>query len=426
MKLSDLRINEKRLWRSIETLSEITDKSKPWTRRSFSSLFMQGREWLTEEMNAAGLHVEIDPGGNLIGKLSGKKNDLPSLVTGSHSDTVPSGGRFDGVMGVLSGIEVARTLNESGLQLDHPLEVIDFLAEEPSEYGISCIGSRSWCGLLDESILNATDKNGETLAEGLVRIGGDPEHLKAPLRNRKDLAAFVELHIEQGPVLEDADLPIGVVTSIVGIRRWRFTIIGRPDHAGTTPMTLRLDALVGAAKLIDKINYKAHSSQKIGIYLVATVGRIDVEPNAVNAVPGKVDFVLELRSDSNDAADEYWNTLEADAHIVCEKYGLQLNIEKLTIGQPAYCDESIMQAIESAANRLKLQNQRMVSGAGHDAVYLSHLCPTGMIFIPCLHGRSHCPEEWATSKQVADGTDTLLQTLIELDQTVTSRKTIFY
>ena len=216
-----------------------------------------------------------------------------------------SGGRYDGIIGVLAGIEVAHTLHEHGVALRHPFEVIDFLSEEPSDYGISCVGSRALSGKLDAAMLAARNPEGETLAQAIARIGGDPAALTAPLRPAGGTAAFIELHIEQGPVLEARGLPIGVVTNIVGIRRVQITVEGQPDHAGTTPMDIRRDALVGAARIIDGAHRQASAASGKPHYVVATVGRLSLTPNAANAVPGRVELTLEMRSDSDAVLDAF-------------------------------------------------------------------------------------------------------------------------
>lgn len=306
-------LNAERLNARVEQLARFTRADVPWTRRAFSPLFTEARAWLAAQFAAAGLAVSMDAAGNLIGRREGSGRCTKPLITGSHCDTVVGGGRFDGIIGVLAGIEVAHTLNEQGIVLDHPLEVIDFLSEEPSDYGISCVGSRALSGVLDAGMLRATNGEGETLAQALTRIGGKPEALNMPLRAPGSTAAFVELHIEQGPVLEARGLPIGVVTNIVGIRRVLITVIGQPDHAGTTPMDIRRDALVGAAHLIEAAHARALSLSGNPHYVVATIGRIAMTPNVPNAVPGQVELMLEVRSDSDAVLDAFPETLLAGA-----------------------------------------------------------------------------------------------------------------
>lgn len=241
-----MEINADRLWRRIEDLSRITEPDRPWTRRSFSPLFLEGRRWLAGEFRAAGLEPVIDAGGNLVANLEGSNSNLKPLVVGSHSDTVPSGGRYDGILGVLAALEVAQSLVDSGERLRHSLRVYDFLAEEPSEFGVSCIGSRALAGALTPDLLDLVRPDGMTLREGLRFVGGDPDELASVQCSPNGITAYIEVHIEQGRVLESEGIRIGIVTDIIGIHRERITVTGRADHAGATPMRLRADALVGA------------------------------------------------------------------------------------------------------------------------------------------------------------------------------------
>ncbi|WP_459618248.1 allantoate amidohydrolase [Bordetella sp. 2513F-2] len=408
-------IDAERLWARVEALSRHTLPEAPWTRRAFTPLFDAARQWLRHACAEAGLAVAQDAGGNLIGRRDGTDPGLKPIVTGSHCDTVVGGGRFDGIIGVLAGIEVAHTLHEQGIALRHPFEVIDFLSEEPSDYGISCVGSRAIAGRLDAGMLAAQNAHGETLAQALRRVGGDPDALGAPLRSPGDTAAFVELHIEQGPVLESRGLPIGVVTNIVGIRRVRITVDGQPDHAGTTPMDIRRDALVGATRIIEAAHRRASQLSGRPHYVVATVGRIAMTPNVPNAVPGHVELVLEVRSDSQDVLDTFPEALMHEVAPGLPALRLEAAMSDLSRAAPTDCTPRVMDAIQAASDRLGYASMRLPSGAGHDAVQMAATGPIGMIFVPCLGGRSHCPEEWITPQQLLDGTRVLYETVLELD-----------
>ncbi|UVL86068.1 Zn-dependent hydrolase [Pseudomonas sp. B21-028] len=410
-----LQLNIERLWNRVSTLSSFTLPDVPWTRRAFSPEFEQARLWLRSEFESAGLSVTLDAGGNLIGQLNGSEPGLKPLISGSHCDTVVGGGRFDGIIGVLAALEVAHALKDAGQRLRHPLQVIDFLSEEPSDYGISCVGSRAFPGLLTAQMLASQNRAGESLAQAMTRIGGDPTALGQALREPGSTAAFVELHIEQGPVLESRGLPIGSVTNIVGIRRVGITVHGLPDHAGTTPMDLRRDALVGAAELIREARSLAADMSGNPHYVVATVGRLDVCPNVPNAVPGKVEMVLEVRSDSKQVLLDFpENLLERCAPVLTELRLTTCSVP-LTYADPTDCSKTVIEAISAVAESLGLPHMTMPSGAGHDAVYVGATGPMGMVFIPCLNGRSHCPEEWLEPQQLLDGTRVLAQTLIYLD-----------
>jgi N-carbamoyl-L-amino-acid hydrolase len=409
-------LNAERLWARTQTLAGFTLPDVPWTRRAFSPLFADARDWLRSEFEAAGLTVRLDAGGNLIGSRPGRDPSRKPIATGSHCDTVMSGGRYDGIIGVLAGIEVAHAMRDHGVELEHPFEVIDFLSEEPSDYGPSCIGSRALSGKLDAAMLAARNPQGETLAEGLRRIGGDPDALGQPLRGPGGTAAFVELHIEQGPVLESRGLPIGVVTNIVGIRRVLITVEGQPDHAGTTPMDIRRDALVGAARIIDAANRQASALSGRPHYVVATVGRLTLTPNAANAVPGRVEMMLEVRSDSDAVLEGFPESLMAEVAEGLKALRLQASVAPVSRALPTDCSPLVMDAVEAAAKDLGYASMRLPSGAGHDAVYMAPTGPIGMIFIPCLNGRSHCPEESIEPAQLLDGTRVLYQTVLELDR----------
>ncbi len=399
-----ISINSNRLWSRIEALSRFTDLQRPWTRRAFQDDFVRGRIWLKHEFEAAGLSTSIDAGGNLIGRLGG--NGLP-LVAGSHSDTVPSGGRFDGMLGLLAALEAAQSFREQGVVLRHPLEVVDFLAEEPNDFGVSCIGSRSWAGALPPSDL-------ATLAPAIELVGGDATKLHQPLRSA--VAAYVELHIEQGVVLAEKQAEIGVVTAIVGIRRHEVTVLGRADHAGTTPMDLRRDALVGAADFIRNVEHLARRQPPDGAYLVATIGKIMVEPNAVNAVPGVVRMILEVRSTDEKILLDFEQSIWAQSEDVLHAKGLDWTRSLLSQTKPTPCSPLVQGAIEKAVQVVGCNSTRLPSGAGHDGVFVARIAPMGMIFVPCRDGRSHTPEEWAEPADCARGTQVLAETLLILDQ----------
>lgn len=411
-------LNGKRLWGRVQSLSAITRSDVPWTRRAFSPLFDEARVWLREQFAAAGLTIEQDAAGNLIGRRAGRNRQFRPIMTGSHCDTVVGGGRFDGIIGVLAGIEVAQTLNEQGIELEHDFEVVDFLSEEPSDYGISCVGSRGMTGVLDAGMLASTNAEGETLAQALTRMGGDPLRLRQPLRKCGEIAAFVELHIEQGPVLEAGGIPIGVVTSIVGIRRALITVKGQPDHAGTTPMHIRRDALVGAARVIAAVYERAAASSGNPHYVVATIGRIAMTPNVPNAVPGEVEMMLEVRSNHATILDQFPEQVMATVAHDLSALHLSTSLVHVSRAQPIDCVPLVIDAVERASGQLGYTSIRQPSGAGHDAAYIAAIGPIGMIFIPCLNGRSHCPEEWIEPEQLLDGARVLYQTIRELDVAV--------
>ena len=413
--MTAVAIDANRLWRRIEALSRITDPDRPWTRRSFSPLFLKGREWLASEFRASGLETSIDAAGNLVGRLAGSDPNLKPIVIGSHSDTVPSGGRYDGILGVLAGLEVAQSLVERGDRLRHPLEIYDFLAEEPSEFGLSCIGSRALAGMFSASMLDLRRPDGMTLREGLAYVGGDPERLASVRRSPDGTAAYVEVHIEQGRVLEQEGTAIGIVTDIVGIHRERITVKGRADHAGATPMLLRADALVGAAHIVGTVYARALALADSDKPLVATVGKLDVLPNAANAVPGEVEMVLEVRCGDEAATRTFGKTLIEEVRPALEALRLEVQAETVSHASPTPCAPVVRDAIRAAASSLGLSSRDLPSGAGHDGVFVALTGPIGMIFVPCLDGRSHAPEESIEPHQAADGARVLFETVRRLD-----------
>ncbi len=407
--------NTARAWERLETLAGFTRPDVPWTRRAFTPLFEQARDYLRHEFEAAGLQVRQDAAGNLIGRREGAIPGLAPIISGSHTDTVVGGGRYDGILGVVAALEMAQTLDETGVRLRHPFEVIDFLSEEPSDYGVSCIGSRAMSGVLTPQLLACSNEAGETLAQGMARMGYAPQLLDRALRGPASTAAFVELHIEQGPVLESRALPIGVVTSIVGIRRVLLQVHGQPDHAGTTPMSIRRDALVGAARIIDRAHAAASQMSGDPDYVVATVGRLRMTPNVPNAVPGFVELLLEVRSDNQAVLDDFPESLLRALAADLQALRLRCELSEVSRASPTDCDPWVIELIEKAAGALGYSSLRMPSGAGHDAVYMAPTGPMGMIFIPCLAGRSHCPEESIDQTQLRDGLQVLYRTIMELD-----------
>lgn len=408
-------LNSDRLWARVEALARFTRPELPWTRRAFTPEFAAARAWLAENFAASGLAVSTDAAANLIGRRDGTVPGLAPLVIGSHCDTVPAGGRFDGIAGVAAALEIAQAFAETGQTLRHPLLVVDFLSEEPSDYGASCIGSRAMAGTLTPAMLAARNPAGESLAEAIARVDGNPEGLAQPLRREGDFAAFLELHIEQNTALETCGETIGVVSAIVGVHRLRLTVTGRTDHAGSTPMHARHDALVGAARVIDAAHRLAREMTGNPDYLVATVGRITVSPNAANAIPGSTEMVLDLRSTSEAMLAEFPERLRALAAPGLAEMNLGFACEAITRARPAPCAPMIREAFAAAARAQGHAPPDLVSGAGHDAMQIAAFAPMGMVFIPCRGGRSHCPEEWADAAHLAAGAQVLAAALLDLD-----------
>ena len=414
------RIDSGRLWADLMALGAITEPGRPYTRRAFSPLFDEGRAWLTGRMRETGLATHVDAAGNLVGRRDGKQPSRPAIVVGSHSDSVPSGGRFDGMAGVVAGISIARALGEHGIELEHPLEVIDFLAEEPNEFGLSCIGSRGITGGLTAEQLTIKNPKSETLAAAVARVGGDPA--KLPMAPRRDIAAAFELHIEQGPVLEREGIDIGVVTAIVGITRLEVEFQGTAGHAGTTPMRGRRDPLIAAARLVSWVHETALELAAAGRgHFVATVGIIEALPGGSNVIPRSARIVIDARSEDRQLMTEFCEMLEAESRSMAQVANVERSkLTCLSDNQPAACDAQLQAVLNKSAARLALSAKSMASGAGHDMAFISQVAPAAMVFIPCKDGRSHTPEEWASADALAAGTEVLFEAILEVDRVTTS------
>ncbi|MEO7125707.1 MAG: M20 family metallo-hydrolase, partial [Nakamurella sp.] len=366
----DLVPDSVRLSTEIAEISAFAESSEAgWTRRVYSDPYRASRQWVAEKMRSAGLETRIDSVGNIIGRLPGRDSSKPALMTGSHTDTVQGGGRFDGVVGVLSGIEVARRLRETGTQLERDLYIVDFLGEEPNTFGISCVGSRAMAGLLTPEHLDRIDDEGRRLGDVMAAYGADPDKSLREGWKSGSLHAYIELHVEQGPLLESIGYPIGVVTAIAGIERLLVHFTGRPDHSGTMPMANRHDALVAAAEAILTV-------ERVGcgapVHGVSTTGRIESSPGALNVVPGSARIWGELRS-----VDKQWlsgakkqvvEQIAADA----EKRGVSTMVEWLNDQDPVPCSPTMQDRIAEAADGLGYKWQAVPSGAGHDAAHMAH------------------------------------------------------
>lgn len=414
-RVRNLPIDSGRLWDDLMKLAEITDLDRPYTRRSFSQRFLEGRAWLARRFADAGLSVAIDQAGNLTGRLPGSEPDSKTIMIGSHSDTVPSGGRFDGAAGVIAALEIVRSLRESGAPLRHSIEIVDFLAEEPSEYGLSCIGSRGMSGKLSAEMKAYTNGAGERLDAGIARMGGDAAVLDKPMR--KDIAAFFELHIEQGIVLEQRRVDVGIVTGIVGITRIEIVFSGSADHAGTTPMELRRDASLAAAATITAIAEQARRiAERREGHFVATTGFLEMAPNAANVVPKEVRMIVDARSEKRKAMDEFVRALDLLTLDAAKNAGVErARFVRLSDTMPVGCDERLRGLLDQSAQTLGLRAMALASGAGHDAAFVAELAPVGMVFIPCKDGKSHTPEEWAEPEAIAAGAAVILEAVRRLD-----------
>jgi len=410
----NLAVSAARIAEDISDLAALTEPDRPWTRRSFTPMFRAGREYLARRFQAAGLETRIDAAGNLIGRRPGTEPGAGTIMVGSHSDTVPEGGRFDGVAGVSAALEIARTLADRGIALRHDLEIIDYLAEEVSAFGLSCIGSRGLAGQLTPEMLGR-EADGRTLAAAIAEMGGEPAALGAPLRT--DIKACLELHIEQGTVLEEAHEDIGVVTAIAGITRIEIIVEGRADHAGTTRMGHRRDALAAAARLVLGVEALANAKAEGPTHFTATVGELAIEPNAANVVPARARLLIDARAESRPVMEAFIAEVANLAQSVAAETGCAID-PPVTISDnlPTPGDPDVLQTLDEAATAVGARHRRMASGAGHDTAWMARLARAAMIFIPCEGGRSHTPEEFAETADIALGAEVLLEAVKRLDR----------
>lgn len=377
------------------------------SRVAYSDFDRQGREYATGLMRAANLDVSVDAAGNIWGRRAGSEAGRKPLIFGSHIDSVPEGGNYDGTVGSLGAIEVARTLAESKATTRHPLEVVIFQNEEGGT-----VGSRALVGEVSDADLRLPTRSGKTIGDGITFIGGDLSKLTEVRRSPGAAAAYVELHIEQGGNLEREKLDIGVVEGIVGIGWWDVTIEGFSNHAGTTAMNDRRDTMLAAARFTDMVNRVVTS---VPGRQVGTVGRLQAFPGAPNVIPGKVVLSLELRDLDAKKIASLYERVRAEASKIGEATGTTFAYASTHDSAPALTDRRVQQLVEGSAKAMGLTTKYMPSGAGHDAQHMARLCPSGMIFVPSAGGISHSPKEFSTPKDITNGANVLLRTVLALD-----------
>ncbi len=405
------RPSPERLAADLRALEAFTRPDRPYTRRAFSDEDRAARQWLTRRMAEAGLTPSVDAAGNQIGRRGGPG---PALVIGSHLDTVEAGGRFDGIAGVLAGLEVARCLEAAGHRLAHPFEVINFTCEEPSDFGLSTIGSRAMSGKLDAATaVGLRDRVGQSLADAVDSVGGRGAALDGARRSSGDVLRYLELHIEQAVSLDRAGLPLGVVTAIAAPSRYRVAVRGRQDHAGGTPMADRRDAVAAAAEIVLLVEQVAREA---GRGMVGTVGVVEARPNMINIVPGEADLLVDFRGIDPPAIAETLARFETGTREIAARRAVAVEWTVLMRDPPLTVAPEMVAAADAAASALGIPHRRLTSGASHDANHMARLCPIGLLFIPCRDGRSHCPEEWADVDHLVTGARVLLELLLRLDR----------
>jgi N-carbamoyl-L-amino-acid hydrolase len=405
-----IKVNQARLSGLIQELSTYGKNALGGSDRvAYNVHDIAARKFVISKMKESGLDVNVDFAGNIIGKKEGTNPDLTPIAFGSHIDEVPNGGDYDGPVGSMSALEVIITLAENNITTNHPLEVIIFTNEEGG-----VVGSRALVGQLSEEALTIKSSSGLTQAEGITAVGGNPARISEAQKSVGDYAAFLELHIEQGGNLERNNKQIGVVEGIVAIEWWQFTFKGFANHAGTTPMNMRKDPMLPAAKFILAVNETVNSYEGAQ---VGTVGKIEAFPGAGNVIPGEVTLNLELRDLSSEKIWKIYDELEAKAKSFAKENGTELSIVHQDVAsKPALANPAIQKAIEDSATALGLSSMYLPSGAGHDAQEMARLAPIGMIFIPSKNGISHSPQEYSSPEDIANGANVLLQTILRIDK----------
>ncbi|AUS77297.1 Zn-dependent hydrolase [Actinoalloteichus sp. AHMU CJ021] len=409
-----LAVDQDRIAADLDHLASLTEPGPGVSRLAFTELERQAHEYFAATLRPLGYRVWTDTVGNTIAELEGTDPGAPAIGTGSHLDSVPSGGRFDGIVGVVAGMEVARALADSGVRPRHRLRVVAFAAEEGARFGQACTGSRVVAGLTDAADLDRLrDAAGTSMAEAMRSVGLAPERASEARWAAEEWAAFIELHIEQGKVLESLDLPIGVVDVISGSTRLEFTVTGLASHTGGTPMHLRADALAAAAELVLLAEEIATDSRHHGTRL--TVGRLDVSPNSLTTIPGAVVFGLDVRDVDSARQRETAAEFTARAHAVAARRGVGLRDRLLADTSPVVLPSWIQDEITRAARDCGSAYRVMPSGASHDSQMLTRVVPVGMVFVPSRDGLSHTPAEWTSVPEIAEGTRVLAATLLRLD-----------
>lgn len=405
-------IQRERLVKDFEAMAQLTAPGEGINRLAFTDADWAGRQYIIDRMTDAGLSVEIDDFGNVIGYKIGKKPDLPAVMVGSHTDSVPNGGNYDGVVGVLSAIEVIRSMIDDGYEHDHTIAVVSFMCEESGRFGNATLGSKAMRGELTlQDLHHLVDKQGISLYEALKGRNLNPDGIET-MAYKRPVKSFTEIHIEQGKVLEHEQKTIGIVTGIAAPERFYVTIRGNADHSGATPMNLRHDALCGASKIILGIEEIASMQEEPPV--VGTVGVVEVTPGAMNVIPGAVKLGVDIRSISKVARNSVVTLVKEFIDITAEKRGLSYTIETIAQDHPVEMHPAMIREIEEAVKSVGVEYMTIPSGAGHDAMHWAEVVPTGMIFIPCRDGISHNPAEFTEMDDIVTGAEVLDKVLRKL------------
>ncbi len=404
----NLQIDGKRLWDSLMEMAKIGATEKGGCcRLALTDLDKESRDLFVRWCEAAGCSIKIDKMGNIFARRPGRNDDLAPVMTGSHLDTQPTGGRFDGVYGVLAGLEVVRSLNDLGIETERPIEVAVWTNEEGSRFTPAMVASGVFAGVFDlEYGLGRSDADGKTMGEELQRIG----YAGAEAVGGREIHAFFETHIEQGPILEEENKTIGIVTDAQGQRWYELTLTGVESHAGPTPMARRKDALLGAARIVELVNRTGLDNAPVAC---ATVGMMEVYPNSRNVIPGRVFLAIDIRHPDDGILAQMDGTLRAGVEKITGEIGLDYELEQIFYVKPVKFDEACVAAVRDGAKAFGYDARAIVSGAGHDACYMSKVAPTAMVFVPCIDGISHNEVEDAKPEWITAGGNVLLRVIVE-------------
>ena len=411
-----LKTKIERIQKDIETLAQFSCvEGIGCTRFTYTKEFAQARDYIVSEMKAAGLTVREDAVGTVIGRLEGKDPSAPILMTGSHFDTVKTGGRFDGPAGVTTALETARMLHDEGFVPQCPIEFVALPEEEGARFGGGLMGSRAMCGkLTQEEVETYKDWDGVSIAEAMTGYGLDPAKIADAKRAPGEIGTFIELHIEQGPILENSRTDVGIVEAIVGLRCFDVTVKGRSDHAGTTPLDMRADTMLAAARAITAGTDKA---KELNDGTVLTFGRVETDPGAFNIVAKETRFTVDCRSRGIESVNAVIEVIRASLEkSAAENEGLSFEMKEKTSAMPVQMKPEVQALLEKHAAELGISTRKMLSGAGHDAMIMGSLCDVAMVFVPSKDGRSHVPEEWTDYADLQKGVELVYRSIKELAQ----------
>jgi N-carbamoyl-L-amino-acid hydrolase len=415
--LKEIAINKERLIRDFNAVSRIgIGEHGSVTRLVFSVKELRARQLLIHLMQQAGLEIQIDRIGNIFGRHNGGNTKIPAVLAGSHLDSVVQGGKFDGAMGVIGALEAVRTLKEQAVSLPCPVEVVCFVGEESSRFGFSTLGSSLVAGeVKGEDLGNAVDAEGTRLEDILSSMGIYRDNLASLRRDPATIKAYLELHIEQGPILEAKNKKIGVVTSIAAPTRFKVVFTGQADHSGTTPMEMRKDALVAAASLITYVEEAcSRFSQMEQGRVVGTVGAMKIEPGVINAIPGKVELSVDIRSITAEAKERVAGMVMERTREIAARKGIMVDILPIRSEFPVALDKHLIRLLQRSCEEKSIPYEVMPSGAGHDAMQMAKITRAGMIFVPSKRGISHSPMEWTDPEDICLGTQLLLETIVRV------------